>query len=581
MFKQSLLCAALCSAMLFAPSAMSASPLLQTGVSPATDALREEYARTQQPAAPAAATAPAAAAPAAPAPNIVKSSEDLASEFIDAALAAGQLSDGLGWNEQQKNFVAIGTAYLPMKGLTPDDFVRLRSMKFTEAALNAKRDTIQFIRTDISVENLVTLPNTGLGTEYDKANERLRTEIERTSRELESLLAEVDRDKAFEVGGISLEDLAVESFTSVCERYIGNIDTDKLTEKQSARLAVAMKTVSELETRLKDLRAKAEELRGQLTQENVNTVETFASMPLLGAMTIGSFESVVDGTYSVSVVLSWSSAQERFVRSVVEKKPMQLKPGKTSVGEYLRGIDFSKALGGRKFLDDKGQVHIIGFGAWPITGNSSAARRASEGQARLQAQSLIALALRGDISAHELAQSKGQELRGKAGMTETQVSENFAQQLSESVSNMQLQGVNKRAGKVVQDPFTGQRMTVVAMSMSVGDSLAAAKLESSNYESAAKQTQANQESRGRKDGMSSELDRLSKDATAYNEGVAQGRQVVAPAPAAPAAQPASQPELAAAQKQQTPSADPGTIRPEDVGNSSHTSSGTSTDAFGW
>ena len=57
--------------------------------------------------------------------------------------------------------------------------MRLRESKYMEAVLNARAEIIRFVRTDLSVDNRVTLPDTGLETKLDKEVKALQTELEK------------------------------------------------------------------------------------------------------------------------------------------------------------------------------------------------------------------------------------------------------------------------------------------------------------------------------------------------------------------------------------------------------------------
>lgn len=456
----------------------------------------------------------------------VKSASTLAYDFLNSAVEQGALSEGEGWNEEQQTLVVIQTATFDAKSLVnPDDFLKMRPIKAVEASLSAKAEIIRYIRTEMSVENLLTMPDTGLSTEFDKELHNLQRLIEAKTQAYQQALADVDSAKAMQIGKVNAEDLVVEGIAACLKRMGVYIDLSKLEKAQAERLQKAQEELLALQTQLDDLKEKAEKLRGSLQQENVSTVETMSAMPLVGAMTIAQFESSNNGKYEVSVVMTWSGKQERAVRAMLAGEKLELNPGAQKLSDYIRTNDWSTALGGRKFLDDKGNYIILGIGAWPITNSSSAARRAAEGFARTQAQSNIALMLKGDVAAYEMAAQKVQEIRGgKTGAEiQTQTTDSMAQTLSEKVSNLNIQGMSRRFGKVVSDPFTGSDMFVAVYSMSVTDGIAAKKIEKTNFAAAEAITKMNQHSQGVKAGLNASIDAVQKSKTDFNKGFAEGK----------------------------------------------------------
>ena len=90
-----------------------------------------------------------------------QTSEDLAEEFLN----------GVGLTEGDNNglFVAVGTAYLPESDPANNpDFITMRRMKASEASLEGKRQFIEFIRTTMSAEDIVVLPESPFTTEFDQ-----------------------------------------------------------------------------------------------------------------------------------------------------------------------------------------------------------------------------------------------------------------------------------------------------------------------------------------------------------------------------------------------------------------------------
>lgn len=462
----------------------------------------------------------------APAQQNAKSAEDLANDFVDGAAEKKILDQGIGWNDKAQTYVVIGTAEYKAD-VGSSDFLKMRAMKSIEASLNAKTEIIRFIRTELSVENLVTMPETKLNTEFDKKLSDLQAKLQQKTAAYEQALKGVDELKQsnpIDVGALMKEGI-LEGL-----KYSGiKIDLNKLSNDHAERIKKAQEELLALQAEIDELKAMAEQLRGSLRQENTSKIEALAAMPLVGSTTIGQWESFIDGTYQLSVVMTWSPRQERFARAMLEGEALEIpQKGAESLGDYIRANNWATAIGGRKHLDDQGNYSIIGIGSWPIVGKGSAARREAEGHARLLATSNIALSLIGDIRSHEIAQVKAQELAGGMNGPETQVVSNMAQQISESVNKLQLQGVEQRLSRKMKHPISGQEMMVAVYSYGVKQAVVAKKIEKSNYAATEAIEKANDKALGVKVGLEKSLEKTANDPKAFNQGMAEGMNKAAP-----------------------------------------------------
>ena len=164
-----------------------------------------------------------------------------------------------------------------------------------------------------------------------------------------------------------------------------------------------------------------------VAQENSSTVKTFSSMPLVGAFQVAHFESFVDGQYEVTVILMWNVEQENRVYSLLNGKKIQLEPSTISLKNYIKNTNWASTIGGRKFIDDKGEFYLFGIGAAPLKGKTSAHMKTSKGKSELYAQKELAIALKGDIQLNRLAKDKMQEIIDKDGSVENVTSSSFAE----------------------------------------------------------------------------------------------------------------------------------------------------------
>ena len=79
-----------------------------------------------------------------------KTATDLAQDFLlDADVTEG-------WNEDKGFFISIGTSvFAESDPATNPDFLNIRALKSFEANISAKGDIISYIRTNMSVQDIV------------------------------------------------------------------------------------------------------------------------------------------------------------------------------------------------------------------------------------------------------------------------------------------------------------------------------------------------------------------------------------------------------------------------------------------
>ena len=134
-----------------------------------------------------------------------------------------------------------------------------------------------------------------------------------------------------------------------------NIKIDTSGKKKAEDLKKAEAELLALESEINSLKKLAKELQGQISQENTSSVKTLSSMTLVGAFQVAHFESFVDGQYEIAVIKMWSPKQEQRSLALLKGIPIKLEPGNMSVKDYIKSTNWASAIGGRKFIDDKGE----------------------------------------------------------------------------------------------------------------------------------------------------------------------------------------------------------------------------------
>lgn len=456
----------------------------------------------------------------------MKSAEDLAYDLLDSAGLE------LGWNQNGKGMlIAVGVATLDLKSLArQDQLLQIRPIKYVEASLNAKADIIKAIRTQLSADARITLPETGLSTDFDRRRNELDQLLEKRTKELKQCMEEAGIVKAQSIGGVNKEDFYREGIAAVLNKLGWNVEISKLKQEQAERVRQKESEVIALQAQIDALKKEIDENRAQLSKTSTNRSEFLASMPLSGAMTLAQFESVKDGEYQIAVVVGWSPEHAKYITNTFAGKSFTGNvKGTQTIEEYLAAQkgSWATSIGGRKFIDSDGMIHIIGIGAAPVLGTSSSARDIAKISAESQARSQIALALQGDVEAHSIVKEKVQEIQTSEG-NKTDPVKSTAQKLSESVKDLPLMGAQTRFQRVLTYPLTNQKIFVNVVEYSLKNANLARKAEDENYQSAAKIGEQSQRYKGEKAGKDSVVEAARQNRAAYQEGLSSGVKAATP-----------------------------------------------------
>ena len=445
------------------------------------------------------------------------SSEDLAQEFLnEVGLTEGD-NDGL--------FVAVGTAVLPEPDPASNpDFLTMRRIKASEASLEAKRQFIEFIRTTMSAEDVITLPESPFSTEFDNKMKATQNKINKAFRNYKLALRKANKAEAAKFNGIDFSVLAKEGITATIKRINPEFDASKVEKKLADDLAKAKADLEATETDLNNLKNELETLRGSLQQENVSSIETFSKMNVVGLVPIASFESWDGEQYATTIVSIWTTKEEERARMLYSGQDVAYDPGSLSVKDFINSTDWSTAQGVRKFFDDKGNFWLISIGSSPLKGKSSKATRTAKGQAQLSAQKQIAFVLFSEASSKRSAKEKLQEVTtGNVGETENQSVTSFAETISQKVEDLDIQGMSQLKGKKYTHPISGHEMFVSIYGISSKAVRQAQLMEASQARVTQDMIRENQRSKGVKAGFDKAIDDAKKDKSSFQKGFKEGQ----------------------------------------------------------
>ncbi|WP_286313954.1 hypothetical protein [Turicimonas muris] len=454
----------------------------------------------------------------------VKSAEELATDLLD------EMDLMPGWNEKEGGengegmMIAVGVAKVNTKSLAPEKLVLIRPLKYTEAYLYAKADIIKAIRVNLSAENRVMLPETGMSTEFDRRRDELNRLLAQKTKELQESMKEAGAMKEDTVGDVSKSDLYREGIAAVLNKLGWTVEIDKLKQAQAEKVRQKKAELLELQAQIDALKKEIEDNKAQLSKTSTSEVETLASMPLSGAMALAQFESLKNDEYQVAVVVGWSPEHAKYITDTFAGKPINTTlHGTQTFKEYLNAQKpaMASSIGGRKFIDKNGVIHILGIGASPIIGSSSAARDAAKISAEAQAQSQVAYALYGDVKAWTHFKQKAVEAKTGQG-DKTDIVQSAAQDLSESVKNLQIHGLQKRFERVLTYPLTNQKILVNVVEYSYKNANLARNAESDSYHAAAQMESQNKAYQGEKAGKEAVVKAAQNSRTSYQAGYSSG-----------------------------------------------------------
>ena len=299
------------------------------------------------------------------------SSEDLAADFLNEV--------GLTEGDNNGLFVAVGTAVLPEPDPASNpDFLTMRRIKASEASLEAKRQFIEFVRTTMSAEDIVTLPESPFSTEFDDKMQATQDKVNKAFRNYKIALMKANKAEAAKLDGIDFSVLAKEGILATIKRINPEFDRNAVEQKLVDDLEKAKTDLEATENDLNNLKNELETLRGSLQQENVSSVETFSKMNVVGLVPIASFESWNGEQYATTIVSIWTTKEEERARALYSGNEVTYEPGNSSVKDFINGTDWSTAQGVRKFFDNEGNFWLISIGSSPIKGKSSKALEQQE-----------------------------------------------------------------------------------------------------------------------------------------------------------------------------------------------------------
>ena len=450
-----------------------------------------------------------------------KTSEKLAKDFLKSV--------GLTKGDNGDIFIAVGTAYVGVKKIRKN-FQTKRRLLVSEALVNAKKDFIEFVRTDMSAEDVIVQPETPFTTEFDELVENTEMQVMDAFDNYVAALAKVDASSAKKIENIEYEIIAKEGIIAAIKKELPDLDTktiQKKVAKADAKIAKelndARAELNKSEQALNKVKAELKKIKGKLLKENTSVVETLSQMNVVGLFPIANFESWDGKQYQTTVICVWSTKEEKRARAIFAGQDIQFDPSDLSLNDYLENEDWSSAQGMRKFIDNKGNFWLLSISSAMIKGSSGSAMNRTKGFAQANAKKQLAFSLYSDAKSKEKAKEKMQELAGKDENTvDVQTASNFSKELSQSFENLQIQGMSEKFDVQLNHPISGQEVYLSIFGISTKSVKKAKLMELSQARATMFMDRTNQKSKGVKAGINRAIDDNKKDPTSFNQGLKEG-----------------------------------------------------------
>ncbi len=450
-----------------------------------------------------------------------KTSEKLAKDFLKSV--------GLTKGDNGDVFIAVGTAYVGVKKIRKD-FQLKRRLLVSEALVNAKKDFIEFVRTDMSAEDVILQPETPFTTEFDELVENTEMQVMDAFDNYVAALAKVDESSAKKIENIEYEIIAKEGIIAAIKKELPNLDTktvQKKVAKADAKIAKelndARAELNKSEKALNKVKAELKKIKGKLLKENTSVVETLSQMNVVGLFPIANFESWDGKQYQTTVICVWSTKEEKRARAIFAGQDIQFDPSDLSLNDYLENENWSSSQGMRKFIDNKGNFWLLSISSAMIKGSSGSAMNRTKAMAQLNAKKQVVFSLYSDAKSKEKAKEKMQELAGKDENTEDiQSASKFSKELSQSFENLQIQGLSEKFDAQVSHPISGQKIYLSIFGISSKSVMKAKLMELSQARATMFIDRTNQKSKGVKAGINRAIDNNKKNATSFNQGLKEG-----------------------------------------------------------
>lgn len=458
-------------------------------------------------------------------------------ERVQSATAEQQLKQFIskrnwneGWDSEKKRFFQVGVYTFDCEDPSYDDsFITLREVAAKSAALNAKAKIIEFVKTNMSAKEKLTVPGTDVYAELGAELRKQEKKLEAQKRVLKKLGKELELAEAKNLEGVTMMDRTEALVDALIKKLDVAYDAGKIEAKKAAQYERAKIRFAEAQKEMQEIEAKAESLSGGVTAEFKSEIETLASMPLYGATCISQTESWDEDEekFQVAMLFCWSPKLERAARAVATlddnyvlvppKKPRE------TVSEWLSKQDLGVMVGSRQYLDGDGRRYFLGITA-RLLGESSYEQEKARDLTEMFAKQMAVFSIMSDVKSHKKAIQVAERRSAMNAKDYNRVAESFAKEISQELRNQPVRGLAKLYSTVTVHPIAQRKIYVAVYGISADTIKDCRFIEDQQYATKAQQIKARNFEKGRDMANQQAVRNAQMDSSSTGAGYSQAMQ---------------------------------------------------------
>jgi len=448
-----------------------------------------------------------------PEPEYQKTAEDQANSYVE--------DQGLetGWDDDRKQMIVIGVAEFDSEDPSYDRaYITKRSLKTMQATLEAKSQIIELMGTEMSAMDLATTPGVPLKKQFAEKVEDVQNKLNAQRNKVAKYLADFNAKESDNLRGADMGDRMDSLMDAAIKKLDDQYSAEKIEEKKRIKYEEAKNSYAEAQKEYEALKKELTKEKGNLKETLSSKVETMSKQPLFGATTVAQFESWNEDTerYAVAVVVLWSKKMEKVTRALIQGQAQKVPPGNKSLKSWIKDNNWATSTGGRRFRDDKGNVHFVGISA-SQAGKSSTSRKKARGIAEANAKKEVAMAIFADVQSQKTAEEMMETRSGGVDKDSSEAASSYAETLQQGIKNRQLHGLQKIYGKFVTHPISQHKIYVAIYSMSGSTAFESIRMVKSNYMTRMLDVKSQQRMHAQDDALKGSVDAAKRDRSTYNK----------------------------------------------------------------
>ena len=425
----------------------------------------------------------------------------------------------MGWNDDRKQMIVIGSASFDSEDPSYDKaYITKRALKTMEATLDAKSQIIEYISSTMSAFDKATTPGTDLQAQFKEEVDEIESNMNAQRNKVAKYLADFNTKESDNLRGADMGDRMDSLMDAAIKKLDDQYSSEKIEEKKRIKYEKAKDRYAEAQKQYAQLKQKLAATKGSVKEELNSKVETISKQPLFGATTVAQFESWSEDSerYTVSVVVLWGKKMEKVTRALIQGQVQKVPPGNKSLKSWVKDNNWATSTGGRRFRDDKGNVHFVGIAA-SKAGKSSTSCKKAKGVAEQFAKKEVAMAIFADVESHKTAEAMMQTRSGGNDKDSSIAAESFSSEVSQRIKDRKLRGLQKIYGKYVTHPISQHTIYVAIYSMSGTTAAQALKMQERNYLTRMLDVKSQQRMHAQDKAMNDSVNAAKRDRKTYNE----------------------------------------------------------------